>query len=262
MSKPISPILLSVLFASTLVPALAGAQVELDLFAPDRVAQVEVTMDPEDWHALRISHRSREEGNWSKMADNPYLYYPAKVKIDGREFESVGIRKKGFIGSAISTRPSLKIKLNKYVKGQEIDGMDLLTFNNNNQDPTQAQQFLVYDLMNQAGAMAPRVGFAHITVNGEDLGVYSHVEAIRKPFIKRRLGKSNGNLYEGMAGDFDPRAFPRIVHKWGKDEGMQGLLELKDLIEAPGPIDVSKLAARLDLDSFVTLWVAEGLVGH
>jgi hypothetical protein len=62
--------------------------------------------------------------------------------------------KNTFFGSAISTRPSLKLKLNYAVEDQEITGQDRLTFNNN-QDSTRAQSFLVYQFMNEAGAKSP-----------------------------------------------------------------------------------------------------------
>lgn len=36
---------------------LRGAELDFDLFAPDRVIEVEVTMEPQDWQAMRIEHR-------------------------------------------------------------------------------------------------------------------------------------------------------------------------------------------------------------
>ena len=108
------------------------------LFAHDHLMQVEVTMDPDDWQALRISHRETGE-NFSQIAEKPYEYYPASAIIDGRDIGEVGIRKKGFFGSAISTRPSLKLKLNYVDDDNTYAGQDRLTFNNNNQDSTRAQ---------------------------------------------------------------------------------------------------------------------------
>ena len=52
---------------------------------------------------------------------------------------------------AISTRPSLKLKMDKYVDDQAFNGQGMLTFNNNNQDPPRHSQFLVYQFMNEAG---------------------------------------------------------------------------------------------------------------
>lgn len=234
-----------------------------DLFALDRVIQIEVTMDPDGWHALRISHRDRgDDKSVFKFAEKPYKYYRADVVIEGRRVGSVGIRKKGFVGSAISTRPSLKIKFSEYIDDQAFAGLDMMTFNNNNQDPSQAQQLMAYSLMNQAGVMAPRCNLARIRVNGEDLGAYTHVESIRKPFIKRFFGKSKGDLYEGYAGDFKTNEINRIVHKWGKDDDLEELSKLLDVINTPGPIDLDEIERMVDLDGFIKLWAAEVLVGH
>lgn len=231
------------------------------LFAPDRLIQVEVKMAPEDWQALRISHRVTGE-DFSQVVERPYEYYPASVVIDGRAIQSIGIRKKGFFGSAISTRPSLKLKLDHYVDGQTYSGLDVLTFNNNNQDATRAQTFMVYKFMNEAGAKSPRSNFARIIVNGEDLGIYSHVESVDKPMIKRLFKKSKGDLWEGYAGDFTEDDYNRIVHKWGKDDEGEKLQLLYDLLQSPDPIPVEAFEQLIDLDAFITLWAGEVLIGH
>lgn len=231
------------------------------LFDPDRLIQVEVKMAPEDWLALRISHRVTGE-NFAQIVEKPYEYYPANVTIDGQDIGLVGIRKKGFFGSAISTRPSLKLKLNYQVKGREFAGQDRLTFNNNNQDPTRAQSFLVYRFMNEAGVDSPRSNLARIVVNGEDLGIYTHVESVRKPFIKRVFGTSKGDLWEGYAGDFTESEYTRIVHKWGKDDENETLQALYDLLQVSGPVPLESLEQLLDLDAFIKLWASEVLIGH
>ena len=223
------------------------------LFNPDQLIQVEVTMAPEDWRELRISHRVTGE-NFSQIVEKPYEYYPANIVINGQAIQAVGIRKKGFFGSAISTRPSLKFKLDKYIEDQKFAGQDMLTFNNNNQDPTMAQSVLVYGFMNEAGAKSPRANLGRIIVNGEDLGVYTHVESVRKPFIKRLFGKSKGDLWEGYAGDFTESDYNRIVHKWGKDDDSETLQVLYDLLQSPEPIQLAAFEQLIALDAFITLW--------
>ena len=231
------------------------------LFDADRMLQVEVTMDPGDWQQLRISHRVTGE-NFAQIVEKPYDYYPADVKIDGESIGRVGIRKKGFFGSAISTRPSLKLKIDYIEKNRTFAGQDRLTFNNNNQDPTRAQSFLVYQFMNEAGVKSPRSNLARITVNGEDLGIYTHVESVRKPFIKRLFGKSKGDLWEGFAGDFTESEYGRIVHKYGKDDDGKSLQKLYDLLQSPDPIPLESFEKLLDVDAFITLWASEVLIGH
>jgi spore coat protein CotH len=254
---------LAVFLTLFLSPLLQAAQATTadTLFAPDQLMQVEITMDPDDWQALRISHRVTGE-NFTQIVEKPYDYYPATAVIDGREIGEVGIRKKGFFGSAISTRPSLKLKLNYVEKDKEFAGQNRLTFNNNNQDPTRAQSVLVYQFMNDSGVNSPRSNLARITLNGEDLGIYTHVESVRKPFIKRLFGKSKGDLWEGFAGDFTESEYSRIVHKWGKDDDSASLQKLYDLLQNPEPIPAASFEELLDLDAFITLWASEVLIGH
>ena len=119
---------LAVFLTVLLSPLLQAAQATPadTLFAPDHLMQVEIMMDPDDWQALRISHRVTGE-NFSQIVEKPYDYYPATAVIDGREIGEVGIRKKGFFGSAISTRPSLKLKLNYVEEDKEFAGQNRLT---------------------------------------------------------------------------------------------------------------------------------------
>ncbi len=251
---------LAVFLTLFLSPVLQAASDDT-LFAPDHLMQVEITMDPDDWQALRISHRVAGE-NFTQIVEKPYDYYPATAVIDGRDIGEVGIRKKGFFGSAISTRPSLKLKLDYVEEDKEFAGQNRLTFNNNNQDPTRAQSVMVYQFMNDSGVNSPRGNLARITLNGEDLGIYTHVESVRKRFFKRLFGKSKGDLWEGFAGDFTESEYGRIVHKWGKDDDSASLQKLYDLLQNPEPIPVANFEELLDLDAFITLWASEVLIGH
>ena len=54
------------------------------LFASDHLIQVEITMDPDDWLALRVSHRVTG-ADFSQIVEKPYEYYPATAVIDGRD---------------------------------------------------------------------------------------------------------------------------------------------------------------------------------
>jgi spore coat protein CotH len=251
------------LFALLISFPLAAAEILTadTLFDPGHLLWVEVTMDPEDWQALRISHRVTGE-DFAQIVEKPYKYYPATVSIGGENIGTVGIRKKGFFGSAVSTRPSLKLKMDYLEDGKTFAGQDRLTFNNNNQDPTRAQSFLVYQFMNDAGVNSPRSNLARIVVNGEDLGVYTHVESVRKPFIKRLFGSSKGDLWEGSAGDFTESEYGRIVHKWGKDDAGESLQKLYDLLQSPDPVPLASFEELLDLDAFIMLWASEVLIGH
>lgn len=247
--------------AQSTPPASTNAQAEL--FARDRVLDVDIRMPAGDWQQVRISHRDGGGEDLSALTQDAYEYRRAEVRIDGTTIGSVGVRKKGFVGSAVSTRPSLKIRFDEYVQGQTFLGADMITLNNNNQDQTLVQQYLAYDLFARAGVPASRANFARVRVNGEDLGIYTHVESIRRPLLSRLFGSSNGLLYESYGGDFSDPGFANIIEKSGSRQQDRGrLLELKTALAGPGPVPLDRIEALVDLDSFIRLWAAEVLIGH
>src|SRR5262245_54335866 len=164
------------------------------LFDPSRVIQIEIRLDPKDWHALRISYPVSGDTVPVSHTEKGYDYYRGDIVIDGHVVKSVAVRKKGTIGSVASNRPSFKVKFDEYVKGQEFSGLDMLTLNNCLGDLSKAVQFLVYSFMAKAGGPVPRSNLARVLVNGEDLGIYANVESIRKPFLKRFFPNPNGDL--------------------------------------------------------------------
>ena len=184
-------------------------------------------MTADDWREVRLSHR---DASLSVLpgADDGYQYRRAEIRIDGVVVSQVGVRKKGFIGSVVSTRPSLKVKFDEYVSGQSFAGLEGLTLNNNNQDQALLQQFLAYDLYTRAGVPAPQTSFARVRVNGEDLGVYTRVETIDKAFLRRVFGNDNGVLYEGYAGDFIGDRSSQIVEKRGARDQDRGVIAPAD----------------------------------
>jgi len=53
----------------------------------------------------------------------------------------------------------------------------------------------------------------------------------------------------------------RIVHKQGKDDSLAHVRKLVNVLEQPGPVSLSKVEELVDLDSFITFWAAEVLIG-
>ncbi|MDC0325681.1 CotH kinase family protein [bacterium] len=205
------------------------------LFPRDRVLRVDIELEPADWNTIRHQSRSIQKSLQSKrqydMLESPYTYVEAKVVIDGLEFSRVGIRKKGFIGSLSSSRPSLKVKLNRFDEDGGIDGLSTLTFNNNQQDVSQMSQFIGYSLFNAAGSPAPRSALAKVSVNGKNLGIYSHVESVKQHLIERAFGNSDGTLFEGTLVDFYEDWEGGFERKFGKDEpGRNHLVKVIDAL--------------------------------
>jgi hypothetical protein len=249
----------------------AGADPGADdsaLFAPDHLLEVTIEMADADWDALRAETRSVLDilgGDClAQPFESPFTYFPADLTVDGERFAEVGLRKKGFLGSLSEEKPSLKVKLDEYVDGQEIRGLDKLTFNNSQQDASYLRQCLAYDLFRAAGVPAPRCNFAHVMVNGDDLGLFVHVESLDKEFLEKNFDDPSGLFYEGTLSDFRPEFDGTFQLK--TDEVVDDRAHIDDLVAALADPDDSGLLERLeplvDLDTFTTFWAMEVLTRH
>ena len=236
------------------------------LFARQHLLRVDITLPEEDWTALRMQTRSMATALSLRPGPTPFSYFRGDITVNGTKLSSVGIRKKGFIGSLDNVRPSLKIKLNHFDDGtRTLEGMDRLTLNNNRQDRSLASQYLSYHLFHQAGVPAPRCNLAVVTVNGENLGIYSHVEAVRTPFVDRHFGTTAGAVFEGTLTDFFADRLERFDNKgnkkWSQTKGREILRQLCDALETETPETDKQLDELIDVYEFLKFWAVESLIG-
>ncbi len=235
------------------------------LFDPDRVLEVEIEIDPDDWIELGNQRRNIVEifgeDCFSEPLTSPYTYFPATVTLDGEELGAIGVRKKGLLGSDSSTKPSLKLNLDWVDGDLSYLGKDMLTLNNARQDPTSMDQCLGYELFAAAGVPASRCNFAHVTVNGADLGVYVQVESIRRDMLEDHFGDGSGNHYEGTLSDFREGWVDTFEAK-ENDEGREDLDAVVQALAADDDELMAALGAVVDLDAFFSFWAVEVLVGH
>jgi hypothetical protein len=175
----------------------------------------------------------------------------------------VAVRKKGFLGSLSEDKPSLKVRLDKYIDGQTFAGLRRLTFNNLNQDPSLVSTCLGYDVMAQAGIPAPRCNFARVQVNGEVLGLYAHVDSIKKAFLPRHFTSDAGNLYEATISDFREEFRRTWEKKTNRTEDDWSDLDAAVVaLASPDDALMGAVGELFDLDAFYTFWAAEVLVAH
>lgn len=233
------------------------------LFDSRGLLEVEITLPAEDWDKLR--RQTRAGGGFGAMfgsdpANKPFDYFKCDITIDGVTITSVGICKKGFFGSIDETRPSLKIKFDEYVEQDPVAGLSRLTLNNNKQDASVLSQLLAYRVFNDAGVHAPRCSLARVKVNGQDLGIYSNVESVKKPFLKSRFGNDCGALFEGTVVDFHPRAVEKLEAK--SDDADRADAELlAELLSSEGELSLEEVGKLVDLEQFLRFWAVESLLG-
>lgn len=249
------------------LPADTGRPDEAGLFDTRQLLEVRIEMAPADWEALRMEHRdllaALGPARLETPPPNPYKTYPADLTIGSARLSRVGVRKRGFIGSASATRPSLGLRFDEYEPRQSFRGLKRMSLNNNLQDPSQLHQVLAYRVFARAGVPAPRCSLARVTLNGRDLGIYSHVEAVETPFLTRHFGGPNGNLYEGQLSDFRPDWVKTFEKK--NRRGTADRNDLEAVVRALQSDDahlLERLEPLVDLETYLSFWATEALLGH
>ena len=233
------------------------------LFQANEVLQVDIEMDPDQFDVLRNEGRYLATIATGCAKEFEYSHFNATVSVNGEVLGDVDIRKKGFLGSLSAGRPSLKLNFDTLKPGRRLYDLERMTLNNNNQDPSNTHTCMAYALFTEAGVPAPRCNFARVSVNGKDLGIYSHVESIKKHFLRRNFDNDAGNLYEAQIADFG--------------EDLKDNFQLKTNVEANDRSDLSAVVSALnasdenlpgflsqvvDLDAFITFWAMEAITGH
>ncbi len=257
--------------ATTTIPAdtapgdTAPTDAAAALYDPEVLHEVVIELDPDDWDALREQTRTYYdllgEGCLEEPFESPYTWFSAEVSFDGEPLGAVGVRKKGLIGSLSEERPSLRIDTDRYVEGARFHGLEKLVFNNNNQDPSRLRTCLAHAWFADAGLVAPRCSLAHVTVNGEDLGVYDHTEAIDEALVERVRGAPPLAMYEGALSDFREEWITTFEPETDASTGAEPAAVM-DALEADDDTLLDALDAVIDLDAFFVFWAAESLAGH
>ena len=240
-------------------------------FALDRVLEITIEMATEEWDTLRHQTRTFEDlmaeiekYNLSQPFANIYDWFPGTVTVDGETHTKVGVRKKGFIGSQSDTKPSLKLRFDKYVDDQALGGvMERMTLNNSIQDISMINTCLAHQIFAAAGSPSPRCNFATVSVNGKNLGLYVHLEEIKAPFLRHHFDSAEGNLYEGTVSDFTTEFRGTIEKKTNEDaDDWSDIDTVIAALQDPSESGLEALAEVVDLDRFLSFWATEVLVGH
>lgn len=193
-----------------------------------------------------------------------YKWYRANLEIDGIAVSNVGVRKKGFFGSIYSSAPSLKINTAKYNTQQIIGNTKNITFNNNSEDPSRVIQCLFYKFLEWANYPAPRCNLANVSINGEPLGVYSHVEAIDYAFLDRNFGNHSGSLYECQLTDFRSSWLERWESKTDyTDKNKYFIAKIAYILSKTPTNDLLyKLDKYVNVKRFIQFWALEIVMNH
>ena len=204
-NKHITQICLFVLAAAVLLTGLYigawfQAQSEVEPSAGVEMEYAETLFDTAYVHSIDIQVK---EADWKNMLAQALdeQYVNCDVTIDGTRLNNVALRPKGMtsltnVNSMGSDRYSLKIDFDRFSRGTDYMGLDVLCLNNLIQDNTCMKDYFSYRMMQEAGAETPLCSYAFVSVNGNAFGLYLAVEGVEDSFARRVYGEDYGKLYK------------------------------------------------------------------
>jgi CotH kinase protein len=139
------------------------------------------------------------QSNWAERLDSMRLYGDAMllatVKIDGNEYQNVGVNYRGNASQALgSKRNAFKIKLNHIDKKQNHQGHTQLYLSNTLRDPSMVREVLASEILRKY-MPAPCAGYANLSVNGANTGLFVHLESVNERFLQTHFGDSDGAFF-------------------------------------------------------------------
>ncbi|MCW3084428.1 MAG: hypothetical protein JWP12_1794 [Bacteroidetes bacterium] len=180
--KPIKKIITPAL---TFILLMAGTIIhaQTTFYDLNTIQKIEITFTQPDWDYQMDTAKAGAEG---------YIMAQS-VKINGVEFDSVGVKYKGNSSyNSANLKNPLHIALDEY-KSQSYQGLKDVKLGNGYADPSMIREVLSYDILKNY-MDCPRANFAELFINGVYVGVYSNDEAINKKFCSDHFYSSGHTL--------------------------------------------------------------------
>lgn len=230
------------------------------VFAEEPIRTYEFTLSDTDWAYLN-AHALDEE------------YQPATLSVDGTHVGVVGLRYKGSNGTLrrcardgrlLCDKLSMKLRFDEYEPSKRFFGLKRLNFNSMLSDASYLHERLAYRMFREMGVAAPRAVHAQLVVNGEDLGVFSLVEAIDGRFTDSRFTAGDGNLYKERWTNTDNPGWLTSGLKTNEVAPRHdAMIQFHDELNAASADELPEVVARyMDVDQLYTYLAVDRAISN
>jgi hypothetical protein len=137
------------------------------------------------------------ESDWEKeLADfaNTDVDIPAKVTVDGRTYEAVGVHFRGassYFTVGEGFKHSLNLSFDLQKDEQNLHGYRTINLLNSHEDPSFLRTVLYLQIAREY-IPAPKANYAQVVINGESWGVYVNAQQFNKDFVRDFFGTTKG----------------------------------------------------------------------
>ncbi|HST68744.1 MAG TPA: CotH kinase family protein [Solirubrobacterales bacterium] len=239
------------------IPAIAGADEIEWMYDPDAVVEIRLGgLSEAELDALELDPTEEQEGTFELLVDGV---------PKGPLLNDVGIRLKGGVGSGRPVKTSksgFKVRFDEFVDDQLFFGIKRLTLNSMIQDPSMVHESLTYKIFRTLGLPASRTGYAFVTLNGADYGLFLNLETLDEISLPQWFATTQ-HLYEADKAKTDvvPGAPPFEVDE-GDDEEISDLEKLIAAVNDPEGDWSDNVSPFADLEQMTAHWAVERYVSH
>ena len=158
----------------------------IGLYDPTVLRTFELTFAQDDWWDQLTANYSTEEE------------IPADLTVDGVTYPDVGVRFKGMtsysrIGD--TQKKSFNISLDFQDDDQRLEGYKTLNLNNAASDPSFMREVLYFDMVRRY-TPCPKANFVELIINGENWGLYVHVQQLNSDLIEEWFVSNDGTRWK------------------------------------------------------------------
>jgi spore coat protein H len=243
-------------------PAIATAQSPDDLFDPDTLQEIRLTINSRDLRSLR-----------DNFMDN--TYYTADLQWRNLRVRNAGVKSRGG-ASRSGSKLHLRVDFNRYVNGQKFLGLKSIVLKNLWQDGSMMHERLAMAFFARMGQPAPRQSYCRLYIDNQYQGLYAIVESVDNDFLDRNIGEHAGYLYsyemqepfhgEYLGEELEPYKLRFEAQNHEKEGDTKLYLPIHDLFkEVNQPDDAiwrERVEQYLDLPQFITQTAIEAFLAE
>ena len=159
---------------------------QTNFYAVDSLREIRISFYASDW--------DYQLDSLYVLGDNDRIL--ADLIIDGENYDSVGVRYKGFSSVSVDRiKNPFNIKLDYVIGGQDHKGVDKLKLSNVIQDPSFIREVLTYEIAANYLPSA-KANYVNLYVNDTLWGLYTNVQAINKAFLNDHFGNKYNPFFK------------------------------------------------------------------
>lgn len=226
-------------------------------FGQGDIIDINVTVSEDDWKDIKDNAKDEK-------------YHTADITVNNTTVKNVGFRAKGFsslssVANSDSDRYGFKVKLDKYVDNQTLNGLDSFVLNASFSDPSYMREYLTYAASEYLGCQTPFASYCRLSINGELFGFYLCIEAYKDSFVERNTKAEDTVLYKANSENCtlltsdDGSGFNV---NYGEDDDASNIKKLISVLNSTTSENKEELEATLDVDSVLKAIAVNTVMGN